>query len=156
MAGGAGLHAFVDAHAEDLERTVLELHLEHAANEFSDESGVPAPTGHPEARWWFTSRAPQLEAAVRQAIEEEKLERSLIMPPTAFGPAPTTDGGAFHLAGVPLVNFLTAPYYLFDSQDTLDKVHRPSLVPVTRAAIRIIESTAGVSAAAMRAEITES
>jgi hypothetical protein len=35
--------------------------------------------------------------------------------------------------------------------DTLDKVHRPSLVPVTRAAIRIIESTAGVSAAALRA-----
>jgi hypothetical protein len=34
--------------------------------------------------------------------------------------------------------------------DTLDKIHRPSLVPITRAAIRIIESTGGVSAAAMR------
>ena len=153
MAGGAGVHAFVNDHAEDLERTVLEFHLEHAANEFSDESGAPAPTGHPEARWWFTSRAPQLEAAVQQAIEKEKLDRSLILPPTAFGPAPTTDGAAFHLAGVPLVNFLTAPYYLFDSQDTLDKVHRPSLVPITRAAISIIESTAGVSAAAMRAAV---
>ncbi len=153
MAGGAGLHAFVKDHAGDLERTVLELHLEHAASEFSDESGTPAPTGHPEARWWFTSRAPRLEAAVQQAIESEKLDRSLILPPTAFGPAPTTDGAAFHLAGVPLVNFLTAPYYLFDSQDTLDKVHRPSLVPVTRAAIRIIDSTAGTSAQAMRAAV---
>jgi len=36
--------------------------------------------------------------------------------------------------------------------DTLDKIHRPSLAPVTRAAIRIVESTAGVSAAAMRAD----
>jgi hypothetical protein len=34
--------------------------------------------------------------------------------------------------------------------DTLDKIHRPSLVPVTRATVRLIESTAGVSAAAMR------
>jgi hypothetical protein len=49
------------------------------------------------------------------------------------------------------VNYLVAPFYLFDAMDTLDKIHRPSLVPVTRAAIRIINSTAGVSASAMRA-----
>src|SRR5262249_39670188 len=76
---------------------------------------------------------------------------SLVLPPDVFGPHPTTDGGPFHLEDVPLVNFLTAPFYLFDAMDTLDKIHRPSLVPVTRAAVRIVESTAGVSAAAMRA-----
>jgi hypothetical protein len=75
------------------------------------------------------------------------------MPPTVFGDRPTTDGGDFHLAGVPIVNYLTAPFYLFDSMDTLDKIHRPSLVPVTRAAVRIIEGTAGVSAAEMRAGV---
>ena len=73
-----------------------------------------------------------------------------ILPPTALGPAPTTDGAAFYRAGVPLVNFLTAPFYLFDAQDTLDKIHRPSLVPVTRATVRIIESTAAQTARAMR------
>jgi hypothetical protein len=52
---------------------------------------------------------------------------------------------------VPLVNFLTAPFYLFDEADTMDKIHRPSLVPVTRAAVRLVEWTAGRSAAAMRA-----
>jgi len=153
MAGGAGACAFIEAHQAELARTVLEVHLEHAANECVEEDGGLKPTGHPEARWWFTSRIPHLEAAVRAAIEEEDLRRSLILPPTAFGPRPTTDGGDFHLAGVPIVNFLTAPFYLFDSQDTLDKVHRPSLVPVTRAAVRIIESTAGSTAAAMRAAV---
>ncbi len=44
------------------------------------------------------------------------------------------------------------PLYLFDRMDTLDKVHRPSLLPLTRAAIRILESTAGVSASQLRAE----
>jgi hypothetical protein len=68
-----------------------------------------------------------------------------------FGPKPTTDGADFYLAGVPLVNYLTAPFYLFDAMDTLDKIHRPSLLPVTRAAIRIIHSTSAVSAAVMRA-----
>jgi hypothetical protein len=153
MAGGAGARAFIETHTNDLSRTVLEVHLEHAANECGEVDGRLQPTGQPESRWWFTSRIPQLEAAVREAIEAEDLRRSLILPPTAFGPRPTTDGGDFHLAGVPLVNFLTAPFYLFDSQDTLDKIHRDSLTPVTRAAIRIIEATAGRSAAAMRAAV---
>ncbi len=79
-----------------------------------------------------------------------------MLKPDTFGPHPTTDGGFFHLEGVPLVNYLTAPFYLFDAMDTLDKIHRPSLVPVTRATIRLIESTAGISAAAMRAGALES
>jgi hypothetical protein len=150
MCHGAGTRAFIEAHRAELARVVLELHLEHAAAEHALRDGAVVSTGHPEARWWFTSRLPRLESAVRSAIEAEKLDRSFLVPPTVFGPQPTTDGGFFHLEGVPLVNFLTAPFYLFDAMDTLDKIHRPSLVPITRAAIRIIESTGGVSAAAMR------
>jgi hypothetical protein len=150
MAGGAGARAFVEAHRADLERTVLEVHLEHAANECIEENGRLKPTGHPEARWWFTSRIPRLEAAVRAAIEAEDLRRSLILPPTAFGPRPTTDGSEFYVAGVTIVNFLTAPFYLFDSQDTLDKIDRPHLATITRAAVRIVESTRGVTARSMR------
>lgn len=150
MAGGAGVHQFIDAHREWLTRVVLEVHLEHAANEVIERDGRLEATGRPEPRWWFTTRNAMLEATVRDAIIAERFDRSLILPPDVFAPSPTTDGGSFHLAGVPLVNFLTAPFYLFDAMDTLDKIHRPSLVPVTRAAIRIIESTRGVSAAAMR------
>jgi hypothetical protein len=150
MAGGAGVHAFIDQHRAELARVVLEVHLEHAASEIVERDGGLVASGHPEPRWWFTSRLGPVEAIVREAIVAEQLERSLILPPEVFGPSPTTDGGPFHLAGVPIVNFLTAPFYLFDAMDTLDKIHRPSLVPVTRAAIRIIASTHGMSAAAMR------
>jgi hypothetical protein len=151
MVGGIGARTFIRSHPAELERTVMEVHLEHTANECAEKDGQLRQTGHPEARWWFTSRIPDLEAAVRSAIEAEDLRRSLILPPTAFGPRPPTDGGDFHLAGVPIVNFLTAPFYLFDSLDTMDKIHRPSLVPVTRAAVRIVASTAGKTAARMRA-----
>jgi hypothetical protein len=91
-----------------------------------------------------------IDAGRRDGLTTEDLRRSYILPPTAFGEKPTTDAADFHLVGVPLVNYLTAPFYLFDAMDTLEKIHRPSLVPITRAAIRIVNSTAGVSAAAMR------
>jgi hypothetical protein len=150
MAGGAGVHAFIDRHRAELEQVVLEVHLEHAANEFVERDGGLVASRRPETRWWFTSRLAPLEAIVREALAAERFDRSLILTPEVFGPSPTTDGGPFHLAGVPLVNFLTAPFYLFDAIDTLDKIHRESLVPVTRAAIRIIAATAGIDAAAMR------
>jgi hypothetical protein len=151
MSGGAGQAAFVRSHRAELDHVVLEVHLEHAASEVSEVDGELRPTGRPETRWWFTSRILRLEAAVREAIKAEDLRRSYILPPTAFREKPTTDGADFYPAGVPVVNYLVAPFYLFDAMDTLDKIHRPSLVPVTRAAIRIINSTAGVSASAMRA-----
>ncbi|MBI5289278.1 MAG: M28 family peptidase [Chloroflexi bacterium] len=156
MAGGAGQRTFVATHRANLDRCVLEVHLEHAASEIAEgEDGVLRATGEPEVRWWFTSRIPRLQSAVQSAIEAEDLRRSLMLPPDAFGEKPTTDGADFHLAGVPLVHYLTAPFYLFDSMDTLDKIHRPSLPAVTRAAIRIIDSTAGVSAAEMRAGLLQ-
>jgi hypothetical protein len=154
--GGAGLVAFVDRNAERLAQVVLELHLEHAARAAHGEAGKLVPTDQPEVRWWFTSRIGFLEDAVEQALIAEDLRRSWIMQPDGFppgSPAPPTDGAFFHPAGVPIVNFLTAPMYLFDAQDTLDKIHTPSLVPVTRAAIRIINSLQGRSAAEMRAAV---
>lgn len=91
-----------------------------------------------------------MQEAVVSALLSEDLRRSFVLPPTVFGPAPPTDGSAFYLAGLPVVHFLTAPMYLFDPQDTIDKIHVPSLEPVTRAVIRIIESVAGRTAAQLR------
>ncbi|HVN63101.1 MAG TPA: M28 family peptidase [Candidatus Binataceae bacterium] len=152
MAGGAGVHSFIDRHKTELERVVLEVHLEHAANEFIERDGKLVASGQAETRWWFTSRIERLESTVREALSAEKIDRSLILPPDVFGAHPTTDGGPFHVEGVPLVNFLTAPFYLFDAIDTLDKIHRESLVPITRAAIRIIAVTRGIGATEMRSE----
>jgi hypothetical protein len=150
MAGGAGTRSYVDRHAGELDRVVLEVHLEHAAAEVRGDGERLELTGQPEPRWWFTSTESGLEAAVAAALRAEDLRRSLVLKPTAFGEAPTTDGSAFYLAGVPIVHFLTAPMYLFDSADTIDKIHVPSLEPVTRAAIRIINSLHGRTAADLR------
>jgi hypothetical protein len=156
MAAAAGTNAFVSERARLLEDTVLEVHLEHAARRCVGANGELVPTDEPEVRWWFTSRNPGLEASVQAALAREDLRRSLVFRPDVFFEIPPTDGGPFHAAGVPLVNFLTAPMYLFDSRDTLDKIHEASLVPVSRAVVQIIESTSGVTAAEMRAGVVRS
>jgi hypothetical protein len=51
------------------------------------------------------------------------------------------------------VNFLTAPFYLFDSQDTLDKIDRAHLAAITRAAVGIVGSTRGMTAQSMRESV---
>ena len=151
MSGGSGIGAFLEAHQEELDRYVMELHLEHACLDFTEQDGELVSTGQCVPRWWFVSRIPPLEDAVIDALAAEHLTRSTVLAPDAIGEAPPTDGSGFFRAGVPAVSFLSAPFYLFDSIDTLDKIDRDNLVQLTRAAIRIIDSTAGVSAAAMRA-----
>lgn len=150
MAGGRGTEAFCERHAAELGRIVLELHLEHAARECEARGGALETLETPVTRWWFTSENAELERAVWDALVGEGLGRSLLLTPTSLGSRPTTDGGHFHLCGVPIVNYLTAPWYLFDEADTLDKVHEASLEPVTRAAIRLVAWTAGRSADAVR------
>ena len=153
MAAGAGTAAFIASHADLLDRIVLEVHLEHAARRCDGVDGELIPTDDPEVRWWFTSRNPRLEARVAEAIAAHDLRRSLIFRPEVFFENPPTDGALFHAAGVPLVQFLTAPMYLFDSRDTLDKIHQPSLESVSRATARIIASTREETAASMRAGV---
>jgi hypothetical protein len=151
MSGGAGLHQYIDAHRDELAGVVLEIHLEHVARQFEEVGGNIVPTGECVPRWWFTSRNPQLEGFVTSALTAEKVHRSMLLAPDAIGTQPPTDGAFYHSEGVPIVQCMSAPWYLFDAADTLDKVDTASLVPLTRATIRILSATKGISAAAMRA-----
>jgi hypothetical protein len=150
MCGGAGLLTYIEDHRDELDRVVLELHLEHAALEFEEVDGELVSAGRCVPRWWFVSRIPPLEEAVIDALRREGLSRSMLLAPDAIGTQPPTDGAFYHNEGVPIVHFLAAPFYLFDEMDRPDKIDRDNLVGLSRAAIRIVDSTRGVSAAGMR------
>lgn len=156
MAGGAGLIAFVERNDAFLrEQTVVEIHLEHAAKAATaGPDGELAVSDDPEARWWFVTHNPTLERVTQQAIERRGLNRSFLLEPTSWPPgaeAPPTDGAFFH-GKVPIVQHLAAPVYLFDSADTPDKVHQPSLVPLTEATIDIVRGLEGETADSLRAQ----
>lgn len=150
MCGATGHKAFVVDHADDWERTVVAIHLEHAALETDEATGHTTMSPRCTPRWFFTSRLPALETTVSTAIAAADLRRSMLVAPDAFGRNPPTDAGGLHRLGVPIVQFLAAPWYLFDSTDTIDHVDRDNLVPIGRAVVDIISSTAGVSPTQMR------
>jgi len=85
------------------------------------------------------------------AIEDHDLRRSMLVAPDALGENPPTDAARLHGLGVPIVQLLGAPWYLFDEVDTLDKVDVDALVPLTRATAQVIAWTAGRSAGDLRA-----
>lgn len=141
MSDGAGTRAFLREWPHR-DRIAFGLHLEHIASRAApDGDGGLLDTGDPEVRWWFVSGGAHdesLTAATVEAITTEDLDWSLVLPPDVFGPMPPTDGGFYHPAGIPMVNLLAAPMYLFDPRDRLDLVHVPSLVPTARAAARLV------------------
>ncbi len=144
MANLAGIRAFVDRHRDDLlPHVVAEVHLEHVARQCRTEDGKLVPTADPEVRWWFTS--PEFQDVVADVVAEQRLRRSLVLAPDAMFPEPPTDGAHFHREGIPLVQLITAPPYLFDACDTMDKVDAEGLTPISRAAVRIVAATAGWS-----------
>jgi hypothetical protein len=154
--GGAGLVDYVAKHGAELAKVVVEVHLEHAARDVAAGGGRLTATGRCVPRWFFTSRIPDLESTVYDALVAERLGRSMLLAPDAFGPMPLSDGALYYPAGVPIVQFLSAPWYLFDEADTVDKVDQDSLLPITRAVIRILDATRTMTAAGLRAaRVTE-
>ncbi|KYK35958.1 MAG: hypothetical protein AYK19_01765 [Theionarchaea archaeon DG-70-1] len=156
ICGVTGCWTFVKEHEDMLEDVVLEIHLEHIALEYTNEDGKFVPTGYRQPLWWYTSESSRLINLVKGAIISEDIKRSYIFLPEAMNRKtglPTSDGAFFHRYNVLLVNLVSGPAYLFTPADTLDKVDRASLAPVTRAVIRIIEGLDGTTAEQIRSEI---
>jgi hypothetical protein len=153
MAGAKGAISFVEQYKEFLEKVIVAIHLEHVAREVKSENGKLIPLDNPTIRWWFVSRILALEEIVEEAVTKENLERSILLPPDGFPPGsdkPPTDGSFYHPAGIPFISFLTAPPYLFDPADTLDKIHQESYESLTRAVIRMINSLKNYTANELR------
>lgn len=143
MAGGRGAIAFAEKYKDLLRKVVVGIHLEHVARDVKSENGKLISLADPTVRWWFVSRIIPLEEIVEDAIIKENLERSILLPPDGFPPGSDrspTDGSFYRIEGIPFISFLTAPPYLFDPADTLDKIHQESYEPLTQAVIRIINS----------------
>ena len=142
MAGGKGGKVFVEQNKKLLEKVLVTIVIEHVARDCKIKDANLIPTDDPVVRWWFVTKNSELQDITLNAIKKEGLYRSVLMPTEGFPPGsehPPTDAAPFHLAGVPIISLLSAPPYLFDPADTLDKVHVPSLEPITKAVINIIE-----------------
>lgn len=154
MLGSVGCEAFVAAQSALLPRVVLDVHLETPCQEFDvDASGALVDRGNIEPHWFYTSRNPTLQAALRAAVQAEDYRRTMMVPPEAFSDGPPSDAKALWKAGVPVMSHISNPVYYTCIADTLDKLNPASLEKLTRCVARTLWSLQGISAVQMRAGI---
>lgn len=87
------------------------------------EGGRLVPTNALERQDVFVPDNPRLRSAVVAALEAAQLSDTLVLPDkTEVFPVPPGEGGSLSVAGLPTVQFTSAPPYLLTNEDSVDKV----------------------------------
>lgn len=132
---------FIEMHKNDLiPKTVTSIHIEHIAKEYLEKDGELVFTGYNEPRAIFVSDRPKLVSYVKEAVIRHDLQRSLILPTdNPLGGVPT-EGGPFQREGLTVISLASAPFFIYNPIDTIDKLAVEIFESVTRTFIDIIQS----------------
>jgi hypothetical protein len=122
---------------------VANVTLEHIARQaIIGDDGQLEVTDRPELRAIIENLGPTLKLQMINSVIRHDLRRTAILQGHLLCPlgAMPTDASFVCTAGVPTASLISGPIYLYDEADTLDKVAREDLVPVTHAFIELIEA----------------
>ncbi len=135
MVGSKANYGFIEKHRNDLMKKVLyDICIEHIADDYNP----PTPsTGNPEPRGVFITENPVMLSAYAGLVKRHDINR-LLMFPTGSPLGVPTDAQPFHNEGYGVTTIISGPSWLFDDDDTLERVDRNQLVPVTRLYIDLI------------------
>jgi hypothetical protein len=127
MVGGATNKDFIARHQADLlSRTILDIVIEHIADDYLPPA---APTGNAQPHGVFLSENPVTVGLFATSIASSHISRTLLFPTSSPLGVPT-DGFPYFQAGVPIVSLISGPAWLFDQEDTLDRVAKEYLSPL--------------------------
>ncbi|MBW1708602.1 MAG: hypothetical protein JRG97_03515 [Deltaproteobacteria bacterium] len=135
MIGAPSNEAFLVKHRDGIMANMLyDIAIEH----ISDDYNPPAPpTGLVEPRGIFITESPVTISLYAKAMARYNIYRGLLLP-TGTPLGVPTDAGPWERAGYRIVSYISGPSWLFDKNDTLDRVARDQLVPLTRMYIDFI------------------
>lgn len=122
---------------------VANVTLEHIGKQGSiGDEGELVIIDQPEIRAIIENLGPTLKLKLIDSVVRHDLRRTAILQGHVICPIGVmpTDASFICSAGVPTASLIAGPNYLYDIADTLDKVHREDLVPVTKAFIELIEA----------------
>lgn len=135
-------HVFRRDPAREPHRIVANVTLEHIAKQ-----ATPQPDGTlkvedvPELRAVFENLAAPLKTSLIGSIQKHDLRRTAVLNATVFQPVGIpTDSNGWLLAGIPTASFISGPSYLYDAQDTLDKVLVEDLHDVAAAFAELVDA----------------
>ena len=99
-------------------------------------------TDKPELRAIIENMGPTLKLSMINSVIRHDLRRTALISGHVLCPigALPTDAGFICAAGVPTASLIAGPNYLYDLADTLDKVAKDDLVPVTKVFIDLIDA----------------
>jgi hypothetical protein len=128
MIGAPANTAFMEAHAEEvMSKLVVDIAIEHIADDYNPPA---PPTGMAEARGNFIYENPVMISAMAGSIAEHESYRTLLFP-TGTPLGVPTDAGMFARAGYPVSSLISGPVWLFDDDDTLERVAVEELAPLS-------------------------
>jgi Zn-dependent M28 family amino/carboxypeptidase len=135
-----GGKVFVERYQKELiPKIFTSIHIEHIANEYVEKDGKIVSTGYPEPRAIFVADYPSLISFVKNAVIKHDLQRTLLLPAdNPLGVA--TDGKPFDEVEIPVISLASAPFYIYNPIDTIDKLAVDIFEPVTNAFIDIVQS----------------
>lgn len=159
LTGAKGASEYITKHDNDvLDRTVAVLTVEHiGALEWTEGSdGNHHATGAAEPAAIYASESAALVDAGTAMAKREDLPRTFVshmwFPRTAPRPSPSFpgEGSKFHMAGLPVLNYLTGPTYLLSDVPALDKIDYDLAYRVVRGFAQMIIDLGAVPAAELR------
>ncbi|HDP80982.1 MAG TPA: M28 family peptidase [Spirochaetes bacterium] len=138
MVGSRSNYDFIEKHRDGLMKKVIyDICIEHIADDYNP----PAPsTGNPEPRGVFITENPVMLATYARLVRRHNLPRLLVFP-TGSPLGVPTDAQPFHKSGYAVNTMISGPSWLFDDDDTLERVDEKQLVPVARLYIDLISQT---------------
>ena len=127
--------------------------LEHIALEMKIKDGKPVMSGEVEPRAIFAS--PSFLELTAKHVRAHDYERTMVLDADKFTTDQwgiSTDAGIFNaMGGVPVISLVTAPVYLYDIADTIDKIAVDELQPTAILFKDIIDELDEMPLAALRA-----
>ncbi|MBW2091241.1 MAG: hypothetical protein JRI34_03840, partial [Deltaproteobacteria bacterium] len=135
MVGAPSNEDFMEKHRDDImNRMLYDIAIEHISDDYNPPA---APTGLVEPRGIFITESPVTVSLYAKAMARYNIYRGLLFP-TGTPLGVPTDAGHWSRAGYRIVSYISGPSWLFDKNDTLDRVARDQLVPLTRMYIDFI------------------
>jgi len=123
----------IDAYFQDGNQILVDVCIEHIANEAEDVDGNLTLTGQIEPRVVFVSDSSKLKQITKEETVRWGLDRTVVLPATIFGEDVPTDADMFFVEGTPIISLISGPIYLYDNQDTIDKIAKDELRPTAQA-----------------------
>ena len=132
---------FVEKYRNDLiPKITTSIHIEHIAKEYFEKDGKIVTNGYPEPRALFLSDIQPLISIVKDAVIKHDLRRLMMLPTdNPLGGVPT-DGRPFFDEKLPIISIASAPFYIYNPIDTIEKLAVEEFEPLTKAFIDIIQS----------------